>query len=72
MLYLYPYDGTPVPVRHPESVGATTVVIPPNDLSRVEDVLKSDPGIGCVILEPTGGHCGVDHPCHALPQRAAR
>src|SRR5262245_60406563 len=53
-----PYDGTPVP-GVPDPVAQHTVVIPPNDLNRVEDALKNDPQIGCVILEPTGGHWGV-------------
>ena len=35
------------------------VAIPPNDLNRVEDALRSDPQIGAVILEPTGGHWGA-------------
>src|SRR5262249_38339170 len=34
------------------------VVIPPNDPAAVEKALTSDPQIGCVILEPTGGHFG--------------
>ena len=53
-----PYDGTPVP-GVPDAVHQQTVVIPPNDLNRVEDALKNDPQIGCVILEPTGGHWGL-------------
>src|SRR5207247_9302489 len=43
----------------PDAVSQNTVVLPPNDLNRVEQALKSDPQIGCVILEPTGGHWGV-------------
>ena len=35
-----------------------TVIIPPNDLDAVERTLRDDPQIGCVILEPTGGHWG--------------
>jgi glutamate-1-semialdehyde 2,1-aminomutase len=53
-----PYDGTPVP-GVPDPVAQNTVILPPNDLNRVEDELKKDPQIGCVILEPTGGHWGV-------------
>jgi glutamate-1-semialdehyde 2,1-aminomutase len=53
-----PYDGSPVP-GIPEAVQRFTVVLPPNDLNRVEDALKSDPEIGTVILEPTGGHWGL-------------
>lgn len=51
-----PHDA-PVP-GVPEPVSRDMVVIPPNDADRVEDVLKKDPAIGCVILEPTGGHWG--------------
>ena len=35
-----------------------TVLVPPNDLEEVERTLQADPSIGCVILEPTGGHWG--------------
>ncbi len=52
-----PYDAATVP-GVPETVAALSVVVPPNDLNRVEDALRSDPGIGAVILEPTGGHWG--------------
>ncbi len=40
-------------------VAAQTVVIPPNDIELVESALANDPNIGCVILEPTGGHWGA-------------
>ena len=40
-------------------VAADTVVVPPNDASAVEAALAKDPDIGCVILEPTGGHFGA-------------
>jgi glutamate-1-semialdehyde 2,1-aminomutase len=53
-----PYDGSPVP-GVPDGISQNTVVIQPNDLNRVEEALKNDPQIGCVILEPTGGHWGV-------------
>ena len=52
-----PYDGGAVPGVPPE-VQAETVVIPPNDAAAVEQTLASDASIGCVILEPTGGHFG--------------
>jgi glutamate-1-semialdehyde 2,1-aminomutase len=54
----HPYDGSPVP-GIPEEVQRFTVVVPPNDLNRVEDALKKDTQIGTVILEPTGGHWGL-------------
>jgi glutamate-1-semialdehyde 2,1-aminomutase len=34
------------------------VVVPPNDPDAVERALKENTSIGCVILEPTGGHWG--------------
>ncbi|HID23572.1 MAG TPA: aminotransferase class III-fold pyridoxal phosphate-dependent enzyme, partial [Planctomycetaceae bacterium] len=34
------------------------VVVPPNDLDRVAEVLAGDKQIACAILEPTGGHYG--------------
>jgi glutamate-1-semialdehyde 2,1-aminomutase len=40
------------------NVAKDTVVVPPNDADAVERALKQDPAIGCVILEPTGGHFG--------------
>jgi glutamate-1-semialdehyde 2,1-aminomutase len=52
-----PYDGAAIP-GVPRAVAATTVVVPPNDPEAVERTLKGDPDIGCVILEPTGGHWG--------------
>jgi glutamate-1-semialdehyde 2,1-aminomutase len=53
-----PDADKPVP-GIPDVVTAQTVVLPPNDLNLVEDALRSDPQIGCVILEPTGGHWGA-------------
>jgi glutamate-1-semialdehyde 2,1-aminomutase len=53
-----PYDGAPVP-GIPAEVHGSTVIIPPNDLGAVERTLTADPQIGCVILEPTGGHWGA-------------
>jgi glutamate-1-semialdehyde 2,1-aminomutase len=53
-----PYDGSPVPGVANE-VLADTVVVPPNDPAAVERALSTDPQIGCVILEPTGGHFGA-------------
>jgi glutamate-1-semialdehyde 2,1-aminomutase len=43
----------------PAEVSQHTVIVPPNDLEAVEQALGSDPQIGCVILEPTGGHWGA-------------
>ncbi|HLN29518.1 MAG TPA: aspartate aminotransferase family protein [Gemmataceae bacterium] len=41
------------------AVAAETIVVPPNDPAIVERYLTTDTGIGCVILEPTGGHFGA-------------
>src|SRR5437868_3167794 len=49
-----PHDGQVPGV--PAEVQRDTVVVPPNDPDAVEQALVGDPGIGCVILEPTGGH----------------
>lgn len=48
-----------LPAGVPAEVAAQTVVIPPNDIELVERTLSQDPSIGCVILEPTGGHWGA-------------
>ncbi|HYT93827.1 MAG TPA: aspartate aminotransferase family protein, partial [Gemmataceae bacterium] len=53
-----PYDGGPVPGLLAE-VQAETVIVPPNDPAAVECALTNDQHIGCVILEPTGGHFGA-------------
>jgi glutamate-1-semialdehyde 2,1-aminomutase len=53
-----PYDGSPVPGL-PGEIAAQTVIVPPNDAAAVERALAGDPRIGCVILEPTGGHFGT-------------
>lgn len=53
-----PFDQHEVP-GIPQAVAKLTVVIPPNDIAAVEKALATDPDIGCVILEPTGGHYGV-------------
>jgi glutamate-1-semialdehyde 2,1-aminomutase len=51
-----PYDSATPGI--PTEVAAHTVIVPPNDPAAVERALTSDPQIGCVILEPTGGHWG--------------
>ncbi len=43
----------------PAEVAAQAVIVPPNDPDTVERTLAGNPDIGCVILEPTGGHCGA-------------
>src|SRR5262245_41885173 len=53
----FPPHDAPVP-GVPEEVSAATIVIPPNDPELVERTLATDDSIGCVIIEPTGGHWG--------------
>ena len=43
----------------PLGVLDTTVICPPNDIDAVEDCLRSDSDIACVILEPSGGSFGA-------------
>lgn len=43
----------------PGEVAHHTVIIPPNDPEAADRTLAQDPDIGCVILEPTGGHWGA-------------
>jgi glutamate-1-semialdehyde 2,1-aminomutase len=52
-----PYAGSVPGV--PAEVAADTVIVPPNDPARLQRALEEDPQIGCVILEPTGGHFGA-------------
>jgi glutamate-1-semialdehyde 2,1-aminomutase len=52
-----PYESRAVPGL-PAEIAMHTVVIPPNDLTLLEQTLTSDLQIGAVILEPTGGHWG--------------
>lgn len=53
-----PNTGKPTP-GIPDDVAGNTVIIPVNDPEAVDRALTGDPQIGCVILEPTGGHFGA-------------
>jgi glutamate-1-semialdehyde 2,1-aminomutase len=53
-----PFPAPPTP-GIPQEVWSQTVIVPPNDPEAVERALSADPQIGCVILEPTGGHFGA-------------
>jgi glutamate-1-semialdehyde 2,1-aminomutase len=53
----FPYEAA-TPGILPE-VAADTVIVAPNDPAAVEAALAADDSIGCVILEPTGGHFGT-------------
>jgi glutamate-1-semialdehyde 2,1-aminomutase len=70
-----PHDAGPVPGVQAE-VARDTIVVPPNDPDAVDRALRDDPAIGCVILEPTGGHWGmvpVRGPfLHAVRERTAK
>jgi glutamate-1-semialdehyde 2,1-aminomutase len=52
-----PYDAVAPGI--PPEVASQTLIIPPNDPGLVVRTLDGDPSIGCVILEPTGGHWGA-------------
>ncbi len=43
----------------PEDVLSSAIVLPPDDLQTLEDQLKQDQEIACVILEPSGGFSGT-------------
>ena len=43
----------------PKEVQNTTLLCPPNDIDSVEELLKTDKDIACVILEPTGASFGI-------------
>ena len=43
----------------PKEVRKTTALCPPNDIETVEQFLKTDKDIACVILEPTGASFGT-------------
>jgi glutamate-1-semialdehyde 2,1-aminomutase len=43
----------------PESVLKSTIVLPPNDLQKLEDELRKDHDVASVILEPSGGFSGA-------------
>ena len=51
-----PY-GVPVPGVAPGAF-ERLISIAPNDAATLEATLRSDQDIGCVIIEPTGGHFG--------------
>ena len=42
----------------PEASWGTMIVVPAGDLDAVEDVIKHDPDVAAIILEPTGAHFG--------------
>ena len=42
----------------PKETLSTMIVLPPNDISLVEDTLRSNDDVAGIILEPTGSHMG--------------
>lgn len=53
-----PFDS-PSSSGIPEEVLKLTVVLPPDDPQKLEDQLKKDSDVACVILEPSGGFSGA-------------
>ncbi len=53
-----PFDE-PVPAGVLREVADTVCLCPPNRIEPVEDHLKADDDVACVIVEPTGGSFGV-------------
>jgi glutamate-1-semialdehyde 2,1-aminomutase len=53
-----PYDGSAVP-GIPRDLLRDPVIVPPNDAAAVDRALADNPDVGCVIIEPTGGHFGT-------------
>ena len=43
----------------PQATHDTMVVLPPNDIARVEETLQQNRDVAAVILEPTGAHMGT-------------
>jgi glutamate-1-semialdehyde 2,1-aminomutase len=52
-----PYDGSAVP-GIPRELLRDPVIVPPNDADAVDRALSENADVGCVIIEPTGGHFG--------------
>lgn len=46
------------PAGIPANVLSNVIVLPPNDIARVESVLRQDADVAAVILEPTGASMG--------------
>ncbi len=53
-----PFDE-PVPPGILQEVADTVLLCPPNDSQRLEEILKQNKDVACVILEPTGGSFGT-------------
>jgi glutamate-1-semialdehyde 2,1-aminomutase len=56
--YAAHFDGSPTPGVLAE-IGAHSVLVEPNDVATVRDLLDADADIAAVILEPTGGSFGM-------------
>ena len=44
----------------PKETLSTMIVLPPNDISVVENTLEENRDVAAVILEPTGAHMGLE------------
>ena len=44
----------------PEETLSTMIVLPPNDITAVEETLKNNNDVASIILEPTGAHMGAN------------
>ncbi|MCZ6866083.1 MAG: aminotransferase class III-fold pyridoxal phosphate-dependent enzyme [Chloroflexi bacterium] len=53
--YALPSQGNAPPASVPQAILDMVIVVRPN-IDEVEEVLKNDPDVGVVILEPTGAH----------------
>ena len=53
--YALPSQGNAPPAWVPQAILDMVIVVRPN-IHEVEEVLKNDPDVGVVILEPTGAH----------------
>ncbi len=56
---IYPPFDAPNSGGIPEEILRLTLVLPPDDPQKVEDQLKRDQDVACVILEPSGGFSGA-------------
>lgn len=54
----YGMTGGPGVGGIPKETQSTMVVLPPNDITAVESVLKTNNDVAGIILEPTGAHMG--------------
>ena len=56
----YVVAGSPGTGGVPEETLSTMILLPPNDISVVEKVLRERDDVAAIILEPTGAHMGLE------------